>query len=105
LTHLVRNPYSVGNIERQATMFTHDVIPEDLGVWSGITLRWHVHLRFRLPPIYTEVLKNYRSPKQVKNECTFYPMPRDPIADGIYLIDNRIELSNTPRMFILVQFF
>jgi hypothetical protein len=85
-------------------MFAHDMIPEDLRVRSRVTLRWHMHLRFRLPPIYTEVLKNDRLPKQAKIECTFYPMPRDPTADGIHIVDNCIELSNMPRMFILVQF-
>lgn len=59
VTHLVRNAYSGGNVERQATMFTYDVIPEDLRVWSRVTLRWHVHLRFRLPPIYVKVLKKF----------------------------------------------
>src|SRR6267154_5190197 len=97
LPHLVRNACSGGNVKRQATVFTHDMIPEELRVWSRVALRWHVHLRFRLPPIYNDVLKNYCMSEEAKNECTFHPIPGDPIADKIHLVDNRIELSNMPR--------
>lgn len=80
------------------------MISEELRVWSRVVLGWHVHLRFRLLPIYIEVLKkiNYCMSEHAKDECTFHPMPRDPMADKIHLVDNRIELSYMSRMFVLV---
>ncbi len=53
----MRNASPGGNIERQATVFAHDVVPEELRVWSRVALGWHVHLRFQLSPIYIDVFE------------------------------------------------
>jgi hypothetical protein len=51
---------------------------------------------------FEKLLHVRTSEERMKDECTFHPIPGDPIAGKIHLVDNRIELSNMPRMFILV---
>jgi hypothetical protein len=56
MAHHLRNAGSRRNIECQTPVLAYDMTPKGLRVWSRVILRWNVHLRLQLPPVFTRIM-------------------------------------------------